>query len=74
MYAPTSDCDDEVIDEFYEDLERLIRTIPRKKYNGGTRDLNAKNGQDANGGRRGTSGRFGLGAPNGRGRKLRFRK
>lgn len=30
MYAPTSDCGDEVIDEFYEDLERLIRTIPRK--------------------------------------------
>ncbi|XP_037774570.1 craniofacial development protein 2-like [Penaeus monodon] len=47
VYAPTQDCCDEVIDDFYENLNDLIKTIPRKDILVVQGDWNAKIGEDA---------------------------
>lgn len=70
VYAPTSDCCDETIDEFYDDLEKLLKTIPRKDVLVVQGDWNAKIGEDAFKDWKGTVGRFGLGETNCRGLKL----
>ncbi|XP_063597040.1 craniofacial development protein 2-like [Penaeus indicus] len=70
VYAPTSDCSEESIEEFYEDLEKLIRMIHRKDICVVQRDWNTKIGNDAFDGLRGTVGRFGMGKINDREQKL----
>ncbi|XP_063587738.1 craniofacial development protein 2-like [Penaeus indicus] len=69
VYAPTQDYDDDRIEEFYEELEDIIRKTPRKDLivQG---DWNAKVGPDAYQIWAGTVGRFGLGITNDRGQRL----
>ena len=70
VYAPTSDCCNELIEDFYDDLEKLLRTVPRKDILIVQGDWNAKIGNDAFDVWRGTIGKFGLGGTNKRGQKL----
>ena len=70
VYAPTNDCRDELVEEFYDDLEKLLKTISRKDVLIVQGDWNAKIGADAFANWKGTIGRFGLGETNDRGLKL----
>eukprot|EP00794_Sanderia_malayensis_P021057 gene21057-biopygen14625 len=70
VYAPTSDCDDGTLEEFYDDLEELLRKIPKKDVLIVQRDWNTKIGPDAYQNWKGTVGKFGLGETNERGEKL----
>ena len=70
VYAPTSDCSDEEIDDFYETLEKLLRSVSRKDILVVQGDFNAKIGGDAYEGWKGTVGKFGVGNTNERGMKL----
>ena len=75
VYAPTNDCDEEVIDEFYEDLEKAISLIPKKDVMVIQGDWNAKIGVDCYADWKGTTGKFGLHQTNERGfRLLEFAK
>ncbi|XP_065068153.1 craniofacial development protein 2-like [Rhopilema esculentum] len=70
VYAPTNDCRNELVEEFYDDLEKLLKTIPRKDVFIVQGDWNAKIGADAFANWKGTIGRFGLGETNDRGLQL----
>ena len=67
---PSNDCCDEIIEDFYDDLEKLLKTVPRKDNLIVQGDWNAKIGNDAFDAWRGTIGKFGLGGTNERGQKL----
>ena len=70
VYAPTNDCRDELVEKFYDDLEKLLKNVPRKDVLIVQGDWNAKIGADAFANWKGTIGRFGLGETNDRGLKL----
>ena len=70
VYAPTNDCHDELVEIFYDDLEKLLKNVPRKDVLIVQGDWNAKIGADAFANWKGTIGRFGLGETNDRGLKL----
>lgn len=70
VYAPTSDYEDEVVEEFYEKLEDTIKKIPKKDILVIQGDWNAKVGPDAYNQWAGTVGRFGAGETNDRGLRL----
>ncbi|XP_063588658.1 uncharacterized protein LOC134765797 [Penaeus indicus] len=63
-YAPTSECSDDMIEDFYEDLEKLLKTIPRKDILVVQGDWNAKIGTDAYETWKRTTGKFGFGETN----------
>ena len=69
-YAPTSDHHDEEVEEFYEELEAIIKTIPKKDLIIVQGDFNAKVGPDAYAHWAGTAGKFGCGETNDRGTRL----
>ena len=68
VYAPTSDHDDEEVEQFYEQLEET--KIPKKDILVVQGDWNAKVGPDAYENWAGTVGHFGLGTTNDRGLRL----
>ena len=70
VYAPTSDYEDEEVEEFYELLEAIIAEVPKKDILIVQGDWNAKVGPDAFDTWAGTVGRFGLGQTNDRGLRL----
>ncbi|MGL4418375.1 MAG: reverse transcriptase domain-containing protein [Plesiomonas shigelloides] len=70
VYAPTADHDDEEIEEFYEQLDNIIKTTPKKDILTVIGDWNAKIGPDAFQQWAGTVGKFGLGETNDRGLRL----
>ena len=70
VYAPTSDYDDDIIEEFYEQIEIVIATISNKDFLIIQGDWNAKVGGDCNESWTNTAGRFGLGETNHRGYRL----
>ena len=69
-YAPTSDYDDDQVEEFYENLESIIAKTPKKDILIVEGDWNAKVGPDAYSNWPGTAGRFGIGETNDRGQRL----
>ena len=70
VYAPTTDYDDETNEQFYEDLENVIRSTPKKDILVIQGDWNAKIGPDAYDQWPGTVGRFGVDETNDRGLRL----
>lgn len=68
VYAPTAECEDEVIEKFYNDLQTVTDKIPRREVCIIMGDLNAKvgEGEDKECG----IGPYGLGARNERGDML----
>lgn len=70
VYAPTSDHDDEELEEFYEQLDSIIKKTPKKDILTVLGDWNAKIGPDAYQQWAGTAGKFGLGETNDRGLRL----
>ena len=70
VYAPTSDHDDEEVEEFYAELDRIIAKVPRKDILVVQGDWNAKIGPDAYQQWAGTVGRYGIGETNDRGLRL----
>ncbi|XP_063588657.1 uncharacterized protein LOC134765796 [Penaeus indicus] len=68
------ECSDDMIEDFYEDLEKLLKTIPRKDILVVQGDWNAKIGTDAYETWKRTTGKFGFGETNKRGQKLLERK
>ena len=67
VYAPTSDYDDQIIEEFYDDLERLMKKTPKKDVLIILGDWNAQIGENAN---HLAAGKFGYGETSERGMKL----
>ena len=61
VYAPTSDHEDQEIEEFYEKIESIIQKTPKKDLLIIQGDVNAKLGEDAYENWAGTVGRFGTG-------------
>ena len=70
IYAPTSDRHKEEVDEFYEDLKKIMKKVPHKDVPVIQRDWKAKTGEDAHGSWSGTVGKFALGTTNDRGERL----
>lgn len=71
IYAPTAQASDEIIQNFYGILQRLLEELPRREITMIIGDWNAKVGNTANDDHiRLTLGRFGLGTRNERGQKL----
>ena len=70
VYAPTQDYDDDIVEEFYEELEDTIKKVPKKDLLVIQGDWNAKIGPDAYNQWAGTVGRFGVGESNDRGMRL----
>ena len=70
VYAPTTDHDDQEIEEFYEELERTVQKVPKKDILIVQGDFNAKIGPDAYDEWAGTVGRYGTGETNDRGLRL----
>ena len=70
VYAPTSDYEDEEVEAFYEQLDRLLKGIPKKDVTVVMGDWNAKVGPDAYQHWAGTVGKFGWGETNDRGLRL----
>ena len=70
VYAPTSDYEDDIIEEFYEELEQTIKQTPKKDFLVVQGDWNAKIGTDAYTHWPGTVGQFGVGETNERGLRL----
>lgn len=70
VYAPTSDSSEEELEAFYEDLENLLKKVPRKDILVVQGDWNAKIGEDAYHDWKGTIGKFGHGTTNDRGMRL----
>ena len=64
VYAPTSDCSGQEIEEFCENLETLLKYVPRKDTLVVQDDWNAKIGMDACKQWKGYAGRFGVGTTN----------
>ena len=61
VYAPTQDYDDDIVEEFYEELEDTIKKVPKKDLLVIQGDWNAKIGPDAYNQWAGTVGHFGVG-------------
>ena len=75
VYAPTSDHEDEEVEQFYKQLDSIIAKTPKKDILVVQGDWNAKIGSDAYQHWAGTVGRFGIGDTNNRGwRPLEFTK
>ena len=75
VYAPTRDCNDEEIEKFYDDLNNLIKKIPKKDLMIIQGDWNAKIGFNDTQDWKGTTGPYGVGKTNERGlRMLEFAK
>ena len=70
VYAPSSSHTDEEIEEFYQDLEKTIKEIPKKDIVVTQGDWNAKIDTDVHDQWRGTAGKFGVGKTNERGHRL----
>ena len=70
VYAPTSDHEDEEVEEFYEQLDNIIAKVPKKDLLIIQGDWNAKVGTDAYQNWAGTVGRFSTGECNDRGLRL----
>lgn len=70
VYAPTTTHEDEVVEKFYDDLERTILNTPRKDIMIIQGDWNAKVGTDAYKDWAGTAGKFCVGETNDRGLRL----
>merc|ERR1712002_109576 len=70
VYAPTTDYDEEEVEQFYEELERTIAKAPKKDLLVVQGDWNAKVGPDAYQQWAGTVGRYGVGETNDRGLRL----
>ena len=70
VYAPTSDHEDQEVEEFYEKIESIIQKTPKKDLLIVQGDFNAKIGKDAYENWAGTVGRFGTGETNDRGLRL----
>ena len=68
-YAPTEDAEEEIRDEFYDHLEKAIRTTPQHDTLLVTGDLNARVGTD-NTGKERTMGTHGYGCINNNGERL----
>ena len=69
-YAPTSDYDDNEIEEFYDQLQNVIDQTPKKDILVVQGDWNTKVGKDACGKRQGICGPFCNGDTNERGLRL----
>ena len=70
VYAPTSDHDDQEVEEFYEQVENAIKKVPKKDITIIQGGFNAKVGPDAYEDWQGTIGQFGVGETNDRGLRL----
>lgn len=70
VYAPTSEHEDEEVEEFYEELDNIIKKTPKKDILLVLGDWNATIGPDAYQQWAGTVGKFGLGNTNARGLRL----
>ena len=70
MYSPTTDYDDNEVEEFYEQIDYIIKEVPKKDILVVQGDWNAKVGPDTYNDWRGTVGKFGLGETNERGLRL----
>ena len=68
-YAPTKDAEEEIKDEFYDQLEKEIRTTPRRDVLMVVGDLNARVGEE-NTGRERAMGTEGFGCINNNGERL----
>ena len=69
-YAPTTEHEDEEVEQFYDQIEETIKTIPKKDILIIQGDWNAKVGPDAYEQWAGTTGKFGIGETNERGLRL----
>ena len=69
-YAPTTDHDDDRVEEFYEDLENTMKAVPKKDLLIVQGDWNAKVGPDSYDQWAGTVGKFSTGETNDRGLRL----
>ena len=67
VYAPTTDCDDQVVDEFYDDIETLMNKVHKKDILIVMGDSNAQIGEGEN---HPATGKFGYGTTTERGTKL----
>ena len=70
VYAPTTDHEDHEIEEFYEQVESVIKKTPKKDLIIIQGDFNAKIGEDVYENWAGTVGRYGTGETNDRGLRL----
>ena len=70
IYAPSTDRHEEEVDEFYEDLKKIMKKVPHKDVLVIQGGWNAKIGEDANESWSGTVGKFALGTANDRGERL----
>ena len=67
VYAPTTNADENKIEQFYEDLQYLLELTPKKDVHFITGDWNAKVGSQET---PGVTGKFGLGIRNEAGQRL----
>lgn len=67
IYAPTADCADDEIENFYSDVKTIIRTTKKHEINILMGDFNAKVGKEKT---LNVTGEFGLGKRNERGNRL----
>ena len=67
VYAPTSNAEETEVEQFYEDLQDLLKLTPKKDALFIIGDLNAKVGSQEI---PGTRGKFGLGVQNEAGQRL----
>ena len=70
VYAPTSSHEDEEVEEFYEQIENIIRKTPKKDFLIIQGDWNAKVGSDSYDIWQGTTGKFSNEETNDRGLRL----
>ena len=67
VYAPTSNAEEDEVEQFYEDLQDLLELTPKKRCPFHHRGLNAKIGSQEI---PGVTGKFGLGVQNEAGQRL----
>ena len=67
VYAPTSNAEETEVEQFYEDLQDLLKVIPKKDVLFMIGDWNAKVGSQET---PGVTGKFGLGMRNEAGQRL----
>ena len=68
VYSPTSNVEEAEVEQFYEDLQDLLKLTPKKDVLFIIGDWNAKVGSQET---PGVTGKFGLGVQNGAGQRLR---
>ena len=68
VYAPTSNVEEAEVEQFYEDLQKLLELTPQKDVFFIIGDWNAKIGSQEI---QGVTGKFGFGVQNGAGQRLR---